>query len=275
MSATKDIPIELATAVADAFDGDNVHGARVRAIAAVLAELPSMTSRALVRWTFDVTGRRLSQSTVSRAQTVASALVTARFPFGALDDAQRVTDEMAAKLIVDGLLSAEDDASLKWATATLKDGTRAIADLVRIRTLANAERMAAVASTWDPDTYTLSTFADYVADSYATDDAARIARDANAAAKRKESRKLPAVDGGVDGGSGSGQDMAGEKVGGGETARITAGKESAALRALAGQITTGQVAVTDELITAARAVLTAIADRAELETHVTAEPAVA
>lgn len=240
MSTVKDIPINLANDVAEAFDGDNVHGARVRSLAAVLELVPAMTSRNMVRWVYETTGRRLSQSTVSRAQGVALALVTAGFPVADPHD----------------------------------DVTRTVSDLVRLRTLAGVDAVNALAEQWKSGTFTLETFSDVVNDAYSSCDAEKAANAASAA-KSRESRKIPAVNGGVDGGSGSGQDMAGETVGGGETARITAGKESAALRALAGQITTGQVEVTDELITAARAVLTAIADRVELAAHVTAEPVAA
>lgn len=225
----------LAYRVAAAFDGDDMHAERVRSLAAILSQ-GKMSSRNLVRWVHENSGHRLSQSTVSRAQGVAQALLDVSYPL----------DTEAGEV------------------------TQAIADLVRVRTLAGATVMSQVAAQWTVIN-DLGMFADYVNDEAVAADEAKSA----AAAEKQEEREIPAADGGVDDGSGAGQDMTGEAIGGGLSAATTADKMAAQLRALAGDIESGRVDATDDLARAAAAVLNAIVTVKEREGQLTAEPAIA
>lgn len=221
----------LAHNIVEAFDGDDVHAKRVRSLADVLAISP-LSTREMMAWVKVTTGTELSQKTVDRAQGVAMALVKAEYDF---------TGD-------DGMVSSTVANLVRIRTASPKHGggSQAVTDLTATYAGDIVAFTTVVADYWD----------------YVTDQ-----RSAPALVTEAVSQDDSTEDDTDDTGAGEPDDGA---VGGGESSIMSAEKSAAVMREIAGNISAGRIAPTDDLIAAAMAILDAASAALDTVNTVTA-----
>ena len=94
-TSTLNLAPALAFDAVNAFDGDDMYGMQVKSLTAIITAAP-MSSRKIVAWIHETTGTLISQSTVTRALSVATALMKAEYP---LDGDTGVVHSTVANLV--------------------------------------------------------------------------------------------------------------------------------------------------------------------------------
>lgn len=225
-TSTLNLAPALAFDAVNAFDGDDLYGMQVKTLTAIVTAVP-MSSRKIVAWIHETTGSLLSQSTVTRALSVATALMEAEYP---LDGDTGVVHSTVANLV-----------RIKIAKPEYGGGKDGLAVAVGFWTGDVTGFCSDVAAYWETVTDSR--------DNLSHDDSTDVTAESDTEAD-----------------SGAGEPDEGA-VGGGESSIMSADKAADILREIAGNVTAGRMAPTDDLISAAQSILTAaVAAMATLET---------
>lgn len=216
--STLNLAPALAFDAVNAFDGDDMYGMQVKSLTAIIAAAP-MSSRKIVSWIHETTGTLISQSTVTRALSVATALLAAEYP---LTGDTGVVHSTVANLV-----------RIKIAKPEFGGGSKGLAAAVGFWSGDAVSFCSDVAAYWETVT------------------------DSRDSVSHGDSVEVVAEDD-TEATPGAGEPDEGP-VGGGESSVMSSERAAVILREIAGNVESGRMAPTDELVSAAQSILAAAA----------------